>query len=220
MPINPKKFTFGEELANAISHIAGAALSIVGLVLLVVYADKHGNGLYILSAVIFGVSMILMYTFSGMMHWLPVGKTKSLFRKFDQIGIFLLIAGTYTPFALIAIKGAIGWWIFAIEWSLALAGIIYRSVTKEDIQKNVGILYIIIYIVMGWLIMIDVKHLYHVIGKGGFAMLLGGGLFYTIGVVFFRMHKVKYHHLVWHIFVILGTVLHFFAVRFFVLTIQ
>ena len=220
MPINPKKFTFGEELANAISHIAGAALSAAGLILLVIYAAKHGNGINILSAAIFGTSMILMYTFSGLMHWLPVSKTKSLFRKFDQIGIFLLIAGTYTPFALVAIKGAMGWWIFGIEWGLAIAGIIYRSLTKEDIEKNVGAFYLIIYIVMGWIIIIDIKHLYQVIGKEGFLLLLAGGLFYTLGVIFFKMHKVKYHHLVWHIFVILGTLLHFFAIRFFVLTIH
>lgn len=220
MPINTKKFTFGEELANAISHVSGAALSAVGLVLLIIVASGSGQGINVVSAVIFGTSMVLMYTFSGLMHWLPVGKAKSVFRKFDQIGIFLLIAGTYTPFALVAIKGALGWWIFGIEWGLAVAGIIYRSLTKEKLEENVGKFYVIIYILMGWLIMVDLKHLYHAIGKGGFIFLFGGGIFYTLGVIFFRMHKVRYHHLVWHIFVIIGSILHFFAVLWYVLPLK
>jgi len=217
MSINTEKYTFGEELANAISHVTGAALSAVGLVLLIVFASQQGSGLHVLSAVIFGVSMVLMYTFSGLMHWLPVGKAKTIFLKFDQIGIFLLIAGTYTPFVLIAIKGAMGWWIFGLEWGLAFAGILYRSVTKAKLEGNVSGIYVTIYIIMGWLVVIDIKNLYESIGKGGFLLLIGGGLFYTLGVIFFRMHKVRYHHLVWHIFVIFGTIMHFLAVRFFVL---
>lgn len=220
MPINTKKFTFGEELANAISHVSGAALSVAGLVLLIIVAVRSGQGINVVSAVIFGTSMVLMYTFSGLMHWLPVGKAKSVFRKFDQIGIFLLIAGTYTPFALVAIKGALGWWIFGVEWGLAVAGIIYRSVTKEKLEENVGKFYVIIYILMGWLIMVDLKHLYHAIGIEGFIFLFGGGIFYTLGVIFFRMHKVRYHHLVWHIFVIIGSILHFFAVLWYVLPLK
>lgn len=204
-------------MANAISHVSGAALSVAALVLLIIRASKFGGSLEVVSVTIFGVTMVLMYTFSGIMHWMPVGGAKKIFLKFDQIGIFLLIAGTYTPFALIAMKGAIGWWVFGIEWGLAAAGILYRSIQKANIDGNVSIFYVIIYIIMGWLIIFDIKHLFAVIGLGGFIFLIGGGLFYTIGVIFFRMHKVKYHHLVWHIFVILGTVMHFFAVYWYVL---
>ena len=217
MPINTEKYTFGEELANAISHVSGAALSAAGLVLLIIKASKFGGSLEIVCATIFGATMVLMYTFSGIMHWLPVGKGKKLFLKFDQIGIFLLIAGTYTPFALLAMKGTIGWWVFGIEWGLAVAGILYRSIEKAKIEGNVSLFYVIVYILMGWLIIFDIKHLYTVIGLGGFIFLIAGGLFYTLGVIFFRMHKVRYHHLVWHIFVILGTLMHFFAVYWYVL---
>lgn len=220
MPINTDKYTFGEELANAISHVAGAALSVVALVLMTVFAAKNGTSLHVTGAVVFGISLILLYTWSGMMHWLPVGKAKEVFRKFDQIGIFVLIAGTYTPFTLIAIGGKLGWIIFGIEWGLAIIGIVIRSVQKENLEKNVGTFYVIMYVIMGWLIIFDIKHLYEVISFWGFVFLIGGGLFYTIGILFFRMHKVKYHHLVWHIFVVLGSVMHFFAVYFHVLPLK
>lgn len=220
MPINTEKFTFGEELANAISHVTGAALSVVALVLMIIFSANHGTEVHILSSIVFGVSMILLYTWSGLMHWLPVGRAKKLFRKFDQIGIFLLIAGTYTPFALIAIKGTMGWIFFGVEWGLAIIGIIIKSLEKEKLEENVSMFYVVMYIIMGWLLVIDIRHLYEVLTFWGFALLLGGGLFYSIGVVFFRMHKVRYHHLVWHIFVILGTVLHFFAVYYYVLPLN
>jgi hemolysin III len=217
MAINTKYNTFGEELANAISHVTGAALSVIGLILLIIKASKSNEALALTSAIIFGISMLIMYTFSGLMHWLPVGKGKNLFRKFDQIGIFLLIAGTYTPFALVAIGGKIGWWIFGIEWTLAIAGILYRSITKADAEEKVKSFYLITYVLMGWLIVIAIKTLYAAIGLWGFVFLILGGLFYTGGIVFFRMHNVKYHHLVWHIFVIFGTIMHFFAIYFYVL---
>jgi len=220
MPINTDKYTFGEELANAISHVAGAALSVAALVLMTVYAGNHGTGIHVVSSVIFGTSMILLYTWSGLMHWLPVGKAKTVFRKFDQIGIFLLIAGTYTPFTLVAMGGTIGWVVFGIEWGLAVAGILIVSIRKQSIQDNVGLFYVFMYIIMGWLIVVDIKHLFEVLSIPGLIFLFGGGLFYSLGVIFFRMHSVKYHHLVWHIFVVLGSIMHFFAVYFYVLPIN
>ncbi|MBN2663118.1 MAG: hemolysin III family protein [Bacteroidales bacterium] len=220
MPINTDKFTFGEELANAISHVAGAALSIVALILMTVFASKNGTSIHVISAVVFGVSLFLLYSWSGIMHWLPVGKAKMIFRKFDQIGIFILIAGTYTPFALLAIKGTMGWIILGIEWGLALIGIVIRSIQKDNIEENVSLFYVIMYIMMGWIIVIDIKHILQVIDTWGLVFLFGGGLFYTLGVVFFRMHKVRYHHLVWHIFVLLGSIMHFFAIYFFVLPLK
>ncbi|MBN2892877.1 MAG: hemolysin III family protein [Bacteroidales bacterium] len=220
MPINTEKYTFGEELANAISHVSGAALSVVALVLMVVYSANHGTSLHIVCSVVFGVSMILLYTWSGLMHWLPVGTAKKVFLKFDQIGIFLLIAGTYTPFTLLAMKGTIGWVIFGIEWGLAVIGIIIKSLEKEKLGKHVPTYYVVMYVIMGWLIVFDINHLFHTIGLWGFVFLMGGGVFYTLGVVFFRMHKVRYHHLVWHIFVILGTIMHFISVYFYVLPLK
>ncbi len=219
MPINTDKFTYGEELANAISHVVGAGLSVIALFFLTFYASKHGTSIHVISAVIFGVSLVLLYSWSGIMHWLPVGKAKEVFRKFDQIGIFLLIAGSYTPFTLIALKGEMGWIIFGIEWGLAAIGIAIKSFQKENLDENVGMFYVVLYIIMGWVIVIDYKHLISAVDTWGLILLFGGGLFYTLGVVFFRMHKVKYHHLVWHIFVLLGSVLHFFAVYFYVLPI-
>ncbi len=220
MPIHTDKFTFGEELANAISHITGAVLSAIALVFMMIYAGTNGMVVHILSATIFGLSMVLLYFASGFMHWLPLGKAKKVFRKLDQIGIFLLIAGTYTPFALLAIKGAMGWWIFGLEWGLAFIGIIIKSLEKEKLDKNVNIIYIIVYLFMGWLLVVDVRHIIEVLEYEGFAFLIGGGLFYSIGVIFFRMHKVRYHHLVWHLFVMLGTAMHVIAVYYYVLPIH
>lgn len=220
MPINTDKFTFGEELANAISHVTGAVLSIVALIFMTIYASKTGTSTHVISAVVFGVSLFLLYSWSGIMHWLPVGKAKMIFRKFDQIGIFILIAGTYTPFALLAIKGSMGWIILGIEWGLAVIGTVIRSIQKDNIEENVSLFYVIIYIIMGWVIVIDIKHILQVIDTWGLVFLFGGGLFYTFGVVFFRMHKVRYHHLVWHIFVLFGSIMHFFAVYFFVLPLK
>ncbi len=220
MSINTEKYTFGEELANAISHVAGAALSVVGLVLMLVYSVKHGTTVHVVSSAIFGSSMFLLYTWSGLMHWLPVGKAKKVFRKFDQIGIFLLIAGSYTPFTLIALKGTMGWVIFGIEWGLAAIGILIKSLEKEKLGENVSTFYVIMYVIMGWVIVIDIKNLIEALSLPGLIFLFGGGLFYSLGIIFFRMHKVKYHHLVWHIFVVLGSLMHFFAVYFYVLPLK
>lgn len=220
MPINTNKFTYGEELANAISHVAAAGLSVVALVVMAVYSANHGTSVHIITSIVFGVSMILLYSWSGIMHWLPVGKGKEVLRKFDQIGIFLLIAGTYTPFALLAIKGTMGWVIFGVEWGFALIGILIRTLQKENLEENVGTFYVIMYIIMGWIIIIDLKHIIKVLTVPGFIFLIAGGLFYSLGVIFFRMHKVRYHHLIWHIFVVLGTIMHFISVYFYVLPLK
>lgn len=217
MPINTDKYTFGEELANAISHVAGAVLSVAALVFMILKSINVGTSLTVLSTIVFGVSLILLYSWSGIYHWLPVGKGKEVFRKFDQIGIFILIAGTYTPFALLVIKGTMGWVIFGLEWGIAILGTALRIIQKEDLEKNVGVFYIILYVIMGWLIVIDIKHIMQIMQTWGLILLFGGGLFYTLGIIFFRMHKVKYHHLVWHIFVLLGSVCHFFAIYYFVI---
>jgi len=217
MSIHTNKFTFGEELANAISHIAGSVLGAIALLIMLIHSGVNAPVVQTISILIFGVSMILLYFFSGFMHWLPQGNAKKVFRKLDQIGIFLLIAGTYTPFALLSINSSIGWWIFGIEWTFAFVGIIVKILEKEKLNKNVSIIYVIVYMVMGWILIIDIKHLMEVLGTEGFAFLIGGGVFYSIGVIFFRMHKVRYHHLVWHIFVMIGTLMHVIAVYYYVL---
>ena len=217
MAIHTDKYTFGEELANAISHVAAAGLSLIALIFMLSYSVKFGTNIHIATSLVFGISLIFLYTSSGLMHWLPLGKAKEIFRKLDQIGIFILIAGTYTPFALVAIKSSIGWTIFGIEWGFALIGIIIKIFQKEDLNKNVNTFYIVMYVIMGWLIVFDIKHIIEVLTTPGFILLIAGGLFYTFGIIFFRMHKLKYHHLIWHIFVILGSVMHFLGVYYYVL---
>lgn len=220
MAINTNKFTYGEELSNAISHVAAAGLSLIALIIMVNYSVEFGTNTHIATSLVFGLSLIILYSSSGLMHWLPVGKAKKVFRKFDQIGIFILIAGTYTPFALIAIKSSIGWTIFGIEWGFAIVGSLIKIFQKEDLEKNVGTFYIIMYVIMGWVIVIDIKHVIEVLTMPGFIFLIAGGLFYSLGIIFFRMHKVKYHHLVWHIFVILGSTMHFICVYYYVLPLK
>ena len=192
----------------------------MGLILMIIYSANHGTAVHVISSVIFGASMFFLYFSSGLMHWLPVGKAKVVFRKFDQIGIFLLIAGTYTPFAMIAIKGTMGWVILGIEWLAAFIGIIIRIIQKEDMNKNVSFFYIAIYMIMGWVIIIDINHLLEVLSSTALWLLLSGGVFYSVGVIFFRMHKLKYHHLIWHFFVLLGTLMHFIAIYFHVLPLK
>ena len=217
MSINTKKYTYGEELANAISHLIGTVFGAAALIIMLIYSIKHGGEWHIISSIIFGLSMIILYLASTLTHWLPVGRAKELFFKFDQIAIYLLIAGSYTPFALIALRGTTGWLIFGIEWGLAITGILIKAIKPAKLEKGVNIFFILSYIIMGWIIMINIPLAIERLTLNGFLLVVVGGLFYTFGTIFFRMHKIRYHHLVWHIFVLAGTAFHVWAVYFYVL---
>lgn len=214
------RYTQNEELANALSHLAGTLLAIAGLILLVVYSVQSGTGWHIVSSSIFGASMVMLYFSSTMTHWLRPGKAKEAFFTLDQIAIFLLIAGTYTPITLVALHGAFGWVIFGLEWGLAAIGITLKLFKPTEFNKGVNLFYILLYASMGWMILIAIVPTFRNIPLMGVIWILAGGLFYTIGIFFYRKARFKYHHLVWHLLVMAGTISHFFAIYYYVLPLS
>ena len=217
MTLASTRFSHKEEMANSISHLSGAVLALFALISMLVVSIKHGNGWDLTGSLVFGFSLFLLYLSSTMNHSLKTGKAKEFFFTFDQIAIYLLIAGTYTPFAIIAIKGTLGWIIFGIEWGLALIGILVRIFKLRRFASGVNAFGIISYFVMGWLILIAVPQTIEALTLNGFIWVLAGGFFYTVGIVFFKLDKMKFNHLIWHLFVIAGSISHFIAVFFYVL---
>ena len=215
-----REFTKGEELANAISHLTGTVLALAGLVLMLVFSAIKGNAWHIVSTAVFGTSMVILYLSSTFTHWLKPGKAKNFFFILDQIAIFLLIAGTYTPVALVALKGVYGWIMFGIEWGMAMAGIIYRISRPNRYESGVGLLSVILYALMGWLFLFFILNVLKMMSIGGIIWIFIGGAFYTLGILFFLIKRLKYHHLIWHLFVIAGSISHFIAVFFYVIPIK
>ena len=211
------KFSRGEELANAISHFSGALLAVVGLVLMVHFSIVNGNGWHVVSTSIFGSSMIVLYISSTMTHILPMGRAKDRFFNFDRIAIYLLIAGTYTPIALLTLHGPLGWVIFGIEWGLAIVGTLMILTRPGDYNTGVSTFYVVSYAVMGWLILIAIVPILNTLPLMGTLWILIGGVCYTLGILFFKVIKFPYHHLVWHMLVLAGTISHFFAVFFYMI---
>jgi hemolysin III len=212
-----KRFSDKEDLANALSHSAGAIMALAGMILMIVFSSSRGGPLHIICSAVFGLSMIFLYTSSSIAHWLPEGKRKDAFFTLDQAAIFILIAGTYTPLSLIALNGTLGWIIFSIEWGLALIGIVRLLSRKNNFESGVGIIDILIYIGMGWLVVFVSVPVLQVMPVAGFIWIITGGLFYSIGVIFFKVAKFQFHHLVWHLLVIGGTLSHFIAIFFYIL---
>ena len=196
------------ELVNAITHGVGTLLAIAGLTLLVVFASIYGNVWHIVSFSIFGATLIILYLASTLYHSFQGPRVKFLFRKFDHMSIFLLIAGTYTPFCLSVLNGWIGWTIFGIIWGCAIIGIVFKSLFtgKKELLST------IMYILMGWVIVFAIKPLYDNVSLTTFILLVAGGISYTAGTYFFINEKIRYNHGIWHVFVLGGSVLHFFSV--------
>jgi hemolysin III len=201
-------YTKGEEIANAITHGIGAALAIAALVLLIVFSAMKGTVWHVVSFSIFGATLVILYLESTLYHSLTNKKVKRLFRKFDHMSIFLLIAGTYTPFCLTILRGTMGWIMFAIVWGSTIVGIVLKAFLTGKKDK----LSTILYVVMGWLIVIAIKTMYLSMTFSGFLFLVIGGLLYTVGALFYSWDKLRYNHGVWHLFVIGGSVCHFFSV--------
>ena len=200
------KYTKGEEIFNMTSHIVGGALGIVALVLCVVFAAVHGNGYGVVSGAIYGVTMVILYTMSSIYHGLnPKRKAKKVFQVLDHCSIYLLIAGSYT---------ALGWTIFGVIWFVAILGIILNSI---DIKKF-RVFSMICYLVMGWCIVFKINLLPELLGTAGFVLLLLGGLAYTIGAILYGLGKKhKYMHSVFHLFILLGSLLQFFTILLYVM---
>ena len=208
-------FTRGEEIANAITHGVGAVLSIVGLTLLIVLSSLEGTPWHVISFTIYGVTMLLLYVSSTLVHSFPEGKVKDLFEIFDHSSIYLFIAGTYTPFLFIAVKGTTGWTLFGIVWGIALAGIVF----KAFVGKNFLFISPIRYVCLRWMIVFAWDSLTQNIAHQGIVLLVVGGVLYTIGAVFYVWRGFRFHHMIWHMFVLGGTVLHFLAIILYVLPI-
>jgi hemolysin III len=204
--------TIGEEIANSVTHGVAAALSIAALVILVVFAALRGNAWHVVSCAVFGITLILLYLASTLYHALPPGKAKQVFRILDHASIYLLIAGTYTPFTLVTLRGPWGWSIFGVVWALAVAGVVFQSLLIGRLPA----LSTTVYILMGWVVVVAARPLIHALPWGGLLWMLAGGLAYTLGVYFFAS-KTKFAHMVWHLFVIAGSLCHFFAVLFYVI---
>ncbi|WP_341285551.1 PAQR family membrane homeostasis protein TrhA [Priestia megaterium] len=208
-------YTKGEEIANSISHGIGALLSIAALVLLIVYSSLYGTPWHIVSFTIFGSTMLLLYISSTMVHSLPQGKGKDIFEILDHSSIYFFIAGTYTPFLLIAVKGTLGWTLLGIVWGIAIAGTIFKVFfVKKFLYTSTAL-----YILMGWMIVFAWNPLTDTIQREGIYYLVAGGIAYTVGAVFY-VWRARFNHLIWHIFVILGSLLHFFCIFLYVLPIR
>ena len=205
-------YSLGEEIANAITHGVGAVLSIVALVVLVGIAALWGTGWHLASAIVYGVTMFVLYMASTLYHSIQHQRARHVFKVIDHAGIYLLIAGTYTPFTLVTIRNDGGWWLFTIVWALALAGIsleafwVYRPKWVSAV----------VYLAMGWLALAAIRPLMANLEPGGVWLLVGGGLAYSAGTVFYVLKRVKFMHAVWHLWVLAGTVLHFLAVMLYV----
>lgn len=203
-----KKYTLGEEIFNSVSHGVGAGLSIAGTVVLIVSAVIHTNAWGIVSSCIYGATLIILYTMSTLYHSLTNAKAKAFFRIMDHNTIFLLIAGTYTPITLYFLGGVTGWVLFAIVWGAAVIGIIINSINLEKAR----IPSIFCYVAMGWVIIFAIKPLIAAMPTVSLVFLIIGGVFYTLGIIFYAIKKVKYFHSVWHLFTVAGSVFHYFSI--------
>ena len=212
------KYTRGEEIFNMTSHIVGGVLGVAALVLCVVFAAIHGNGYGVVSGAIYGVTMIILYTMSSIYHGLnPKRKAKKVFQVLDHCSIYLLIAGSYTPFALCILREydtALGWTIFGVIWFVAILGIVLNSI---DIKKF-KVFSMICYLVMGWCIVFKINLLPELLGTAGFVLLLIGGLSYTVGAILYGLGKKhKYMHSIFHLFILLGSLLQFITILLYVM---
>lgn len=200
------------EKFNSVSHLAGAGLAVVGSGFLIALAAHHGDPWKIVSVAIYGAMLIFLYSASVLYHSLR-GRAKDIMRKFDHCAIYLLIAGSYTPFALVTLRGPWGWSLFGVEWGLAVIGI----VQELWLASGARISSLVIYCLMGWLALIATVPLMAVLGPHGFALLAIGGFIYTVGIVFYALdERIRHFHGIWHLFVLAGSATHFFAILFYV----
>ncbi|MFZ2651599.1 MAG: hemolysin III family protein [Burkholderiaceae bacterium] len=200
------------ERFNAITHLVAAALALAGAVLLVVLAALSGDAWKVVSVSIYGLTLVMLYSFSVLYHSLR-GRAKRVLQKLDHQGIYLLIAGSYTPFCLVSLRGAWGWSLFGVVWGLALLGSLQELWTRSKAR----ILSVVIYVVMGWAVVVALLPLYRALGPAGFAWVVAGGLFYTVGIVFYALDdRIRHAHGVWHLFVMAGSASHYVAILVYV----
>lgn len=211
-PIN--QYTFGEEVFNSVTHGVGALLAIIGGSVVVTLAAVYGSHLEVAACAIYAASLFLLYTMSTLYHAFPFPRVKYVFRIFDHSSVFLLIAGTYTPFMLITLKGNVrGLIIFTIVWAAALIGITLNAFSVNKFAK----LSLVLYLVMGWSVVLAIGDVVAALSFGGVVLLILGGVFYTAGVAFYAIKRVRYFHSVWHLFVLAGSIMHYLCIVIYVI---
>ena len=201
----------GEILANAISHGIGLFFAVAGAVFLI-HSSLRGNGWVVASCSVFAGTLVLVYLFSTLYHSLVVTRARRVFQILDHSAIYLLIAGTYTPFTLVSLHGDLGWMLFGFVWTLAAAGIVFKSLLIE----RFAVASAVVYLLQGWVIVVAIQPLFHALGGHGLEWLVAGGGFYSLGIVFFALDRKRYFHAVWHLFVLAGSVAHYFAILYYV----
>lgn len=203
-----KNYTLGEEIAHSVTHGIGALLGVAALITLVWYALIDGTVWHLVSGVVYGSSLILLYLASTFYHALTNKKAKHVFQLMDHAAIFILIAGTYTPFLLVNLRGPWGWSLLVVIWGIALGGVFLETMKKERIKW----LSLTLYLGLGWMALVAIKPMLELVNSTALLLLLAGGLSYSFGVIFYVRKQMLYHHAVWHVFVLLGSICHFFAV--------
>ncbi len=212
--IDIPKYSLGEEIMSAIIHGIGALLAIVAIILCTAISAHHGSTIGVISSIIYGITLIILYTMSTLYHSLAVNNAKRVFRIIDHCSIYLLIAGTYTPFTLITLPKPLGYYLFALVWSIAILGIVLNAINL----KKFKVVSFISYLVLGWVIVFCYQPLRENLAYGGILLLVAGGVVYTLGSIFYGFGKnVKYFHSIFHLFVLLGSILHFFAILLYVI---
>jgi len=212
-PVPQSEYSVAEEIANSITHGLGMLLAIGGLAVLAGFASLRGNAWHITSCSIFGATLILLYTSSTLYHSIPFPGAKRVLRVIDHAAIYLLIAGTYTPFALVNLRGPWGWSLFGTIWGIAVLGVLLKITMNGRIAGFSTALYL----AMGWVVVVAIKPLIGAVAPGGLYLLLLGGLAYSGGVIFYAWEKLPFNHAIWHLFVLTGSLCHFFAILFFVI---
>lgn len=202
------RYTLGEEIFNSISHGAGSLLAVGGTVVLIIFSAIFSDAWAVVSSAIYGASLIILYTMSTLYHAITNEKAKKFFRIMDHNTIFFLIAGTYTPITLSVMGGALGWVLFGIVWGAAAIGIVFNSIDLEKFSKPS----IVCYVLMGWVVIFAIKPLIEATSPFFLVFLLLGGIFYTLGIIFYAIKKIKYFHSVWHLFTVAGSAFHYFAI--------
>ncbi len=205
-----KRYSLGEEIFSSVTHGLGTLLALGGTAVMIVCAAIYGDAWTVVGSAVFGASLIILYCMSTLYHAISTPKAKSFFRIMDHNTIFFLIAGTYTPITISIMRGWIGWVLFGIVWGAAIIGIVLNSIDLEKFRKPS----VVCYIAMGWVIIIAIHPLLNVMSPLSLWLLVGGGVFYTVGVIFYAIKKVKYFHSIWHIFTLLGSVCHYFSILF------
>ena len=208
-----RSYTLGEEIANSLTHGLGTGLAVAALVILVAFAVLEHDGYKLASAIVYGIALVLQYAASTLYHAVPQPRAKHVFKILDHCGIYLLIAGTYTPFCLVTLRETNGWWLLAVIWGLAIVGIALEAFWVYR-PRWVSV---VLFLGMGWMVVTSIGPLVDNLASGGLWLLVAGGLAYTVGTAFYVLERIHYMHAVWHLWVLAGSVLHFFAVLLYVI---